>query len=109
MSSIWLKTISDYQTLVLIASAAMFLVMGVVMGPMYASIPEETLKTFDQLPENLVALFGGGNMSTPEVVLAGNIRLDGTRRGDSSHGGNGRCALAGRNRDERWHCFWHVD
>ena len=66
VSSIWLKTISDYQTLVLIASAAMFLVMGVMMGPMYASIPEETLKTFDELPENLVALFGGGDMSTPE-------------------------------------------
>ena len=66
VSSIWLKTVSDYQSLVLITSAAMFLVMGVMMGPMYASIPEETLKTFDQLPEQLVALFGGGDMSTPE-------------------------------------------
>ena len=66
VSSIWLKTVSDYQTLVLITSTAMFLVMGVMMGPMYASIPEETLSTFDQLPEQLVALFGGGDMSTPE-------------------------------------------
>ncbi len=66
VSSIWLKTLSDYQTLVLITGAAMFFVMGVMMGPMYASIPEETLATFDQLPEQLVALFGGGDMSTPE-------------------------------------------
>ncbi len=66
VSSIWLKTVSDYQTLVLITAAVMFLVQGVMMGPMYASIPEETLATFDQLPEQLVALFGGGDMSTPE-------------------------------------------
>ena len=66
VSSIWLKTISDHQTLLVITSAAMFLVMGVLMGPMYASIPEETLATFDQLPEYLVTLFGGGDMSTPE-------------------------------------------
>ena len=66
VSSIWLKTMSDYQTLVLITSAAMFLVMGVMMGPMYASIPSETLATFDQFPEELIALFGGGDMSTPE-------------------------------------------
>ena len=66
VSSIWLKTISDHQTLLVITSAAMFLVTGVLMGPMYASIPEETLATFDQLPEYLVTLFGGGDMSTPE-------------------------------------------
>ena len=66
VSSIWLKTISDYQTLVLITAAVMFLVQGVMMGPMYASIPQETLATFDQLPEQLIALFGGGDMSTPE-------------------------------------------
>ena len=66
VSSIWLKTMSDYQTLVLITSAVMFLVMGVMMGPMYASIPPETLATFDQFPEELIALFGGGDMSTPE-------------------------------------------
>lgn len=66
VSSIWLKTASDYQTLVLITAAVMFLVQGVMMGPMYASIPEETLATFDQFPEQLVALFGGGDLSTPE-------------------------------------------
>ena len=51
VSSIWVKTVSDYQVLVLITAAVMFLVQGVMMGPMYASIPPETLATFDQLPE----------------------------------------------------------
>ena len=31
-----------------------------------ASIPAETLTTFEQLPEQLIALFGGGDLSTPE-------------------------------------------
>lgn len=66
VSSIWVKTASDNQTLVLITAAVMFLVQGVMMGPMYASIPEETLATFDQFPEQLIALFGGGDLSTPE-------------------------------------------
>ncbi len=66
VSSIWVKTMSDYQTLLLITSVVMFLMMGVMMGPMYASIPEETLTAFDQLPEQLIALFGGGDLSTPE-------------------------------------------
>ncbi len=66
VSSIWVKTVYDYQVLLLITAAVMFLVQGVMMGPMYASIPEETLATFDQFPEQLLALFGGGDMSTPE-------------------------------------------
>ncbi len=66
VSSIWVKTVSDYQTLLLITSALMFLVMGVMLGPMYASLPEETLSAFDAFPEELLALFGGGNLSTPE-------------------------------------------
>ena len=66
VSSIWVKTVSDYQTLLLITAAAMFLVMGVMLGPMYASLPEETRAAFDAFPEDLLALFGGGNLSTPE-------------------------------------------
>ena len=66
VSSIWTKTVSDYQVLLLITAAAMFLVMGVALGPMYASLPEETLSAFDTFPEEVLALFGGGNLSTPE-------------------------------------------
>jgi ABC-2 type transport system permease protein len=67
VSSIWVKTVSDYQTLLLITSAAMFLVMGVMLGPIYASLPEETLTAFDAFPEEVIALFGGGSLSTPEA------------------------------------------
>ena len=66
VSSIWVKTVSDYQTLVLVTSALMFLMMGVMLGPMYASFPAEALTVFEQLPEELMALFGGGDLSTPE-------------------------------------------
>ena len=66
VSSIWIKTASDYQTLLLITAAAMFLVMGVLLGPMYASLPAETLSAFDAFPEEVLALFGGGSLSSPE-------------------------------------------
>ena len=66
VSSIWVKTVSDYQTLLLVTSAAMFLVMGVMLGPMYASLPEETRIAFHNFPEELIALFGGGDLGTPE-------------------------------------------
>ncbi len=66
VSSIWLKTVSDYQTLLLVTSAAMFLVMGVILGPMYASLTEETRVAFHNFPEELIALFGGGELGTPE-------------------------------------------
>ncbi len=66
VSSIRVKTASDYQVLLLVTAAAMFLVMGVLLGPMYASLPEETLTAFENFPEELIALFGGGDLSTPE-------------------------------------------
>lgn len=66
VSSIWVKTASDYQTLLLATSAAMFLVMGIMMGPIYASLSEETRAAFHNFPEELIALFGGGELGTPE-------------------------------------------
>ncbi|MDE2838982.1 MAG: ABC transporter permease subunit [Chloroflexota bacterium] len=66
VSSIWVKTVSDYQTLLLVTSAAMFLIMGVLLGPMYASLPEEARAAFHDFPEELIALFGGGELGTPE-------------------------------------------
>ena len=66
VSSIWAKTVSDYQTLLLITSAVMFLVMGVSLGPTYASLSPEALSAYQNLPEEMLALVGGGDMSTPE-------------------------------------------
>ena len=66
VSSIWLKAASEYQGLSLVTAAVMFLMMGIMMGPFYKAIPEETLSAFEGLPEALIALAGGGDISTPE-------------------------------------------
>jgi ABC-2 type transport system permease protein len=66
VSRIWVKTASEHQGLLFIASAGMFLVMGVLLGPMYSVIDENMLSAMDDFPEVLLALFGGGDMSTPE-------------------------------------------
>ncbi|MDE2993111.1 MAG: ABC transporter permease subunit, partial [Chloroflexota bacterium] len=58
-----------YQGLLLVTAAVMFLMMGLMMGPFYKAIPEESLKAFEGLPEAMIALAGGGNIgniSTPE-------------------------------------------
>jgi ABC-2 type transport system permease protein len=65
-SSIWIKTASEYQVHLVITAASMFLVMGVLMGPMYAAIPAETFEAFANFPETMLALFGGGDIATPE-------------------------------------------
>jgi ABC-2 type transport system permease protein len=66
VSSIWVKTATEYQVHFVIVGATMFLLMGILMGPMYAAIPEETLAAFASFPETLLVLFGGGDITTPE-------------------------------------------
>jgi ABC-2 type transport system permease protein len=44
----------------------MFLIMGVMIGPMYNLLDEALLSLSDSLPEAVMAAFGGGDMSTPE-------------------------------------------
>jgi ABC-2 type transport system permease protein len=66
VSSIWLKTASEYQTMLLISAAYMFLAQGFLLGLFYAVIPMETLALSDALPSELLAFFGGGNLGTPE-------------------------------------------
>jgi len=66
VSHIWVKTASEHQGLVLITALTMFLIMGVLLGPMYSMIDELMLSAMDQFPETVLALFGGGDMSTPE-------------------------------------------
>ncbi len=66
VSRIWIKTASEHQGLLIGTAYVMFLVMGVALGPMYNFI-EDTLATLgDALPEGIMALVGGGDMSTPE-------------------------------------------
>ncbi len=66
VSSIWVRTASEYQGVLLITAAVMFFLMGLMMGPFFAAIPEETLKLGADLPEAMLAMVGGGNISTPE-------------------------------------------
>ena len=66
VSHIWAKTASEHQGLLLVTAALMFFMMGVLMGPMYTAIDSALLKMSDQFPETLLALFGGGDLSTPE-------------------------------------------
>ena len=66
VSRIWIKTATEHQGLLIITGYVMFLIMGVIMGPMYAGI-DDTLKEFgDEFPQDLLVMFGGGDMSTPE-------------------------------------------
>lgn len=66
VSRMWIKIASERQGLLFITASLMFFVMGVMMGPMFALIDDSLVAMMDQFPEALLALFGGGDMSTPE-------------------------------------------
>ena len=66
VSRIWIKTLSDHQGLLIVTGYIMFLVMGILIGPIYNWLPAEIFDMLDQIPEALLAAFGGGDMSTPE-------------------------------------------
>jgi ABC-2 type transport system permease protein len=66
VSAIWVKTASDFQGLLLVVGLAMFLVMGVMVGAMYPALDDALLTLGDAFPEELFALFGGGDLTTPE-------------------------------------------
>jgi ABC-2 type transport system permease protein len=66
VSHIWAKTASEQQGLLFVTAAIMFLMMGVMMGPMFALIDDALAGMLEGFPEVLLALFGGGDMSTPE-------------------------------------------
>jgi ABC-2 type transport system permease protein len=66
VSRIWVKTASEHQGLLFVTAAVMFFLMGVMMGPIFALIDDALAGMLDEFPEVLLALFGGGDMSTPE-------------------------------------------
>ncbi len=66
VSRIWVKTASEHQGLLLFTAALMFLMMGVSIGLMFGFIDEAMLGFMDGFPEVLLALFGGGDLGTPE-------------------------------------------
>lgn len=70
VSSIWIKTASEYQVHLVITAVYMFFVQGLMMGPMFNAIPQKTREAADvafaAMPKAMMALFGGGGMSTIE-------------------------------------------
>lgn len=66
VSSIRAKTASDYQTLLVITALYTFLIQGIMIGPIFAGMSEEALQSMAAYPEAMVALFGGGDASTPQ-------------------------------------------
>lgn len=66
VSKIWTKTASEHQGMLIVVSGVMFLVMGVVLGPMYSFIDETLVDLGGAFPEGVMELFGGGDLSTPE-------------------------------------------
>ena len=68
VSRIWIKTASEHQGLLVVTMYVMFLLMGVLMGPIYSLMDEMVLKFTAQMPEELFALAGAGSgsMGTPE-------------------------------------------
>ena len=66
VSTIWVKSASEHQALLGVVSTAMLLVMGALLGPVYNSLDETLMDLGDALPESMLALFGGGDLSTPE-------------------------------------------
>ena len=66
VSRIWVKTASEYQGLLFVVAALMFGVMGVLIGPIYNAIGEAVISLGEGFPEAMLALFGGGDLSTPE-------------------------------------------
>ena len=66
LGSIGARTASEGQALVAITALVMFAVMGLLMGPMYVAIEDTLGDLTADLPENLLALVGAGELSTPE-------------------------------------------
>jgi ABC-2 type transport system permease protein len=66
VSAIWVKSASDHQGLLLVVSATMFAMMGVMIGAMYPAIDQALVTLGEVFPAELLALFGGGDMSSPE-------------------------------------------
>jgi ABC-2 type transport system permease protein len=66
VSRIWIKTASEHQGLLFVVAVLMFAFMGVLIGPMYTLIDEAMFTLTEAFSPELLALFGGGDMGTPE-------------------------------------------
>lgn len=65
-SRLWIKTVTEFQGITLVVAFLMFSLMGLAMGPIYSFVQPSMAPLADTLPEGLLALFGGGDLSTPQ-------------------------------------------
>lgn len=66
VSHFWTKLLSEYQTLIAVIALAMLTVMGALLGPIYSALGDDVTGLADGFSDGLLALFGGGDLSTPE-------------------------------------------
>jgi len=66
VSKIWVKTLSEFQTMTLFVSFLMCGLMGVMMGPIYAYMQPNMAQLGESFPPEMLAFFGGGDLGTPE-------------------------------------------
>ena len=68
-SSLFGLRVAAQRTLLVLVTVIMAGVMGVAMGPLYASMREQLTTFAVSFPESMVAMFGGGDMTTPAGFL----------------------------------------
>lgn len=71
VSGVIAKTVSDHQGLLVICLAIMFWI-SLMMGPIYG-LMESALAMYEQIPEALVAMIGGADMTTAAGFLQAEI------------------------------------
>jgi ABC-2 type transport system permease protein len=72
VSSLSMKTASDHQGL-LITVGWIMAAMGLMMGPLFGLIPASAYEALSQFPDTLIAMIGGGDMSTPQGFFQAEI------------------------------------
>jgi ABC-2 type transport system permease protein len=66
VSRIWVKALSEHQGLLVLDAYVMFLVMGLLMGPMYRAIDDMLVTFAANVPKALMAMVGDADLATPE-------------------------------------------
>lgn len=66
VSHIWIKTLSEHQMLLIVTGYTMFLMMGLMIGPLYSFIDDSLLTFTESAPDLLMAMVGNADLATPE-------------------------------------------
>jgi ABC-2 type transport system permease protein len=72
VSRISVKTASEFQGLVVVTAGVMFL-LSLMMGPIYALVPDDLKDFFSDFPDALIAMIGGVDMGTATGFLQAEI------------------------------------